>query len=248
MKITEQDIKQMIKESVVRFLNENTESEHTPCVYVGTYGKYNNGSLEGEWVDLTQFSSKQEFIDYCIHTLHANENDPELMFQDYEYVPKCFIGESYIDERFWDFLNDDTYDYDIKYAVADYYNDADDYFRAIDNMTVWYGCKNMTEVAYEWAEQVDPESLENYFDYQSFGRDCSFDEPSDNGYESIYQEYGVREDDDYALGEAIVDMYGDIKELGADTIKRYVDYEKLGRELGWDNTWIECDKGMIEIW
>ena len=38
----------------------------------------------------------------------------------------------------------------------------------------------------------------------------------------------VREDDDYALGEAIVDMYGDIKELGADTIKRYVDYEKSG--------------------
>ena len=31
-----------------------------PKVYVGTYGKYNSGSIEGKWVDLTDFDCKEE--------------------------------------------------------------------------------------------------------------------------------------------------------------------------------------------
>jgi antirestriction protein len=52
-------------------------------IYVGTYHKYNCGSLEGKWVDLDQFSNLSEF--YCfIRNLHSDEEDPEFMFQDYE--------------------------------------------------------------------------------------------------------------------------------------------------------------------
>ena len=29
-------------------------------VYVGTYGKYNNGSLFGAWLDLSDYSDKEE--------------------------------------------------------------------------------------------------------------------------------------------------------------------------------------------
>lgn len=74
-----------------------TTIENTPRIYVGTYAKYNNGSIEGKWLDLTDYSSKEEFIEACLE-LHSDEKDPELMFQDYENIPEEFIGESWISD------------------------------------------------------------------------------------------------------------------------------------------------------
>lgn len=34
-------------------------------VYVGTYNKYNNGSLFGKWLDLSDYSDKDEFLEAC---------------------------------------------------------------------------------------------------------------------------------------------------------------------------------------
>ena len=48
-------------------------------IYVGTYKKYNNGSLAGAWLDLSDYSDKEEFLNAC-HELHNNESDPEFMF------------------------------------------------------------------------------------------------------------------------------------------------------------------------
>ena len=61
-------------------------NKNIPSVYVGTYGKYNSGSLDGEWVDLIQFSNKEEFYE-CCRALHEDEPDAEFMFQDWEYIP-----------------------------------------------------------------------------------------------------------------------------------------------------------------
>ena len=52
-------------------------------VYVGTYGKYNNGSLFGAWLDLSDYADKEEFYEAC-RELHKDEEDAEFMFQDYE--------------------------------------------------------------------------------------------------------------------------------------------------------------------
>jgi antirestriction protein len=84
-------------------------TKNNPSVYVGTYEKYNNGNLFGEWVDLTDFKDKDEFIEYC-KELHKDEYDPEFMFQDYEYIPEICIDESYIDEDFFDFINLDEHE------------------------------------------------------------------------------------------------------------------------------------------
>lgn len=67
-----------------------------PAVYVGTYGKYNEGSLKGEWIDLTTFCDYPDFLEFC-ERLHADEADPELMFQDYEGFPSAYYGESHLD-------------------------------------------------------------------------------------------------------------------------------------------------------
>ncbi|MEG0533992.1 MAG: antirestriction protein ArdA, partial [Citrobacter sp.] len=72
----------------------------TPAIYVGTYHKYNCGSLYGKWFDLTDFDDKSEFLEAC-NELHANESDPELMFQDWEGIPSAFASESSVD---WNFI------------------------------------------------------------------------------------------------------------------------------------------------
>lgn len=69
-------------------------------VYVGTYGKYNNGSLFGAWLDLSDYSDKEDFYEAC-RELHKDEEDVEYMFQDWENVPENLIGESWISENFF---------------------------------------------------------------------------------------------------------------------------------------------------
>ena len=55
-------------------------------VYVGTYHKYNEGNLSGKWVDLSDFSTYDDFLRYC-REIHKDEKDPELMIQDCEGFP-----------------------------------------------------------------------------------------------------------------------------------------------------------------
>lgn len=67
-------------------------------IYVGTYAKYNNGSIDGEWLTLGDYSDMDEFWEAC-KELHNDEEDPEFMFQDYE-TPELLdglISESGID-------------------------------------------------------------------------------------------------------------------------------------------------------
>ena len=65
-----------------------------PALYVGTYGKYNSGSIQGDWVDITTFDNGRDFLLFCEKELHGNEHDPELMFQDYENFPEYFYHET----------------------------------------------------------------------------------------------------------------------------------------------------------
>ena len=80
-----------------------TDTTTKPRLYVGTYAKYNNGSIAGEWVDLEQFDCKEDFYKYC-KKLHKNEHDPEFMFQDFEGFPKDMYSESGIDDRLFEFM------------------------------------------------------------------------------------------------------------------------------------------------
>lgn len=57
-----------------------------PKVYVGTYKKYNEGSIAGGWVSLRDCKDYQQFLSKC-RSLHRRERDPEYMIQDYEDFP-----------------------------------------------------------------------------------------------------------------------------------------------------------------
>lgn len=62
------------------------ETNNHPEVYIGTYKKYNVGSLFGEWIDLTKFEKYEDFVAYC-NRLHKDEAHPELMCQDNSNMP-----------------------------------------------------------------------------------------------------------------------------------------------------------------
>lgn len=57
--------------------------------YVGTYGKYNAGSLYGKWLDLADYATYQDFLTAC-KELHNDECEPEYMIQDWENLPDGF--------------------------------------------------------------------------------------------------------------------------------------------------------------
>ena len=63
------------------------------------YRKYNEGSLYGKWLSLSDYADKEEFYKACAE-LHKDERDPEFMFQDYENIPDSLVGECWISEKF----------------------------------------------------------------------------------------------------------------------------------------------------
>lgn len=150
---------------------QHASKGNEPAVYVGTYRKYNNGSLYGQWVDITSFDSYDEFYDY-LRRLHGDEADPELMFQDYENFPESMYSESGMSEE--------TFNKIIEFAESengaaleafyDYYGkDADDFEDRYEGEF-----DSEKDFAYMIVDELGWENIANkefYFDYDMFARD-----------------------------------------------------------------------------
>jgi len=151
----------------------------TPAIYVGTYGKYNNGSIAGKWITLTQFDSREEFYEAC-YELHKDEADPELMFQDYEGIPTRFVSESGIN---WDFIDgfkaaQDRGNESAFYAYTEWSFDAD--FERFE--TLYRGeAEDEESYAEEYIESIGilhdvPPLVSQYFDMESYAHDLFLNE------------------------------------------------------------------------
>ena len=156
--------------------HEQTNCSDSPALYCGTYGKYNSGNLSGMWVDLSTFDDYEEFINFC-KAIHADEEDPELMYQDYENMPGSLYHESMGEEGF--------------NKIAEYCELCDDYsVSAVDDFLEWYSPEDLDNMhdAYvgvydsreDFAREIvsDCYDIENimgnlacYFDYEAFARD-----------------------------------------------------------------------------
>ena len=160
-------------------------------LYVGTYGKYNAGSLNGAWLAPMDYDTREDFLDAC-YKLHADEDDPELMFQDYDGEDFGMYSEYGFSEDFWNVLkaaekisDEDAFaafcsifQYELQGKDADeiddlfnekYYGHFDDYDDFGREM-VAIGCVEI------------PDQLECYFNYEAYGRDCSYDFHEYDGY------------------------------------------------------------------
>lgn len=146
-----------------------------PRIYVGTYAKYNNGSIAGAWLDLENFADRDDFLDAC-RALHKNESDPELMFQDFEGFPRAFYNESSAPPAaLWDWMELDEDDREL----LEVYQDNVDSEADIDKTREAFAGKFNSEA--DWAENFledtgglegVPEHLRNYIDFEAYGRDA----------------------------------------------------------------------------
>lgn len=144
-------------------------------VYVGTYAKYNNGSIKGQWLDLEALGDHDAFVAAC-KELHKDEHDPELMFQDYEGFPSSFYGESHIKPGLWDWLALDESDRELLEAFQNAVESDADMERAREAF-IGAGYDTEADWAAEYLEESGtlesiPENLRNYFDYAAYARDA----------------------------------------------------------------------------
>ncbi|WP_436414127.1 antirestriction protein ArdA [Petrimonas sp.] len=163
-------------------------------IYVGTYAKYNEGSIFGKWMDLSDFSDREEFYDAC-HKLHRDENDPEFMFQDWENIPSGLIGESWLSENIFEVIehiSDLSETQQKAFSVWLNNSSKDISSEDIDDLISSFEDEYQGEFhdeedyAYEIIEQSYPDIpdfAKTYFDYEKFARDLFIgDYWFDNGF------------------------------------------------------------------
>ena len=177
-------------ETLIDAIGEHKSScDGNPSIYCGTYYKYSGEKgICGLWIDLTTFYDYDDFLNFC-YAIHADEEDPELMFQDYEAFPKKWYDESSFDEDSFEAVREycdlcDKYSTDAVDAFIDWdceklehfedcyvgeYDSEEDFAREIVNE------------CYDLGKQMG--HLANYFDYDAYARDLfMYDYYYDNGY------------------------------------------------------------------
>ncbi len=168
---------------------------NTTKMYVGTYGKYTEGNLEGAWLTLNDYDTLEDFFEAC-KDLHKDEQEPELMFQDcegptfglyseYSVSPELFKAVKAMDLAVEDGYEADAMEAFLELHKLEDYEDSEDildefrdaYFGYFgDDYDLGHYC------AIELGSIDIPENLEPYFDFEKYGRDCSLDFSELNGY------------------------------------------------------------------
>lgn len=97
----------------------------TASIYVGTYAKYNNGSLFGKWLNLSDYADYDELLT-TMYELHSDESEPEFLLSDYEgcslFEKLRLIEESFLSPEIYDIaeqINESEYDSEVFEAVLD---------------------------------------------------------------------------------------------------------------------------------
>ena len=160
-------------------------------IYLTNLGKYNEGELIGEWVDLPATDDELEEVKARIGI--SDEPDENGIYYEEYFITDYDNDYGYeVDEyEDLDILNQiaeqlEDLDEEQKDAVHAYTECVDDDIdRAVETVTngdyrVYYDCNDMADVAYEVVQECGyldqmPENLRNYFDYEAFGRDLDIE-------------------------------------------------------------------------
>lgn len=128
-----------------------------PALYCGTYGKYNKFNVRGMWVNLSTFDSYKDFEAFCL-AIHADEADPELMYQDHTNIPDSLYQESMGEKGFS--------------KIMEYREMCEEYnVFAVDDFLEWLSPDEFAE------EKADEDfnlpnmgEIAQYFDYKAYAR------------------------------------------------------------------------------
>lgn len=152
-------------------------------IYLTNLGKYNEGQLIGEWVELPV--SKEE-LQKVFERIGINEEYEEYFITDYE-CDFYKIGEyenidtlNEIAERIEELDEEEASI--VKALMSELSYTLDE---AIDKVNsgdyrIYYDCNDMTDIAYQVVEECGylnnvPDNVARYFDYESFGRDLGIE-------------------------------------------------------------------------
>ena len=164
-------------ETLIDAIGEHkSDCSGNPSIYCGTYGKYSGEKgICGLWIDLTTFYDYDDFIEFC-QAIHADEEDPELMAQDYEGFPRQWYNEGFMSEDDFDHILEysDMCDKHGQEAVDDYmefYDELDNFEEAFCGE--WDSeedfARHIVEECYDLERSMG--DLARYFDYEAFGRE-----------------------------------------------------------------------------
>lgn len=150
-------------------------------IFVTNLGKYVEGELVGEWLDLP---ATEDEIDELMERIGIGEEYEEVFITDFESDLNIKVGEydniEALNEMAEEIENLDEWELETLEALLTYFNDVDEALEKIENVRIWEGCDNMTEVAEQYAEETGllddvPEDLKPYFDYELYGRDLEIE-------------------------------------------------------------------------
>lgn len=167
----------------------------TFSIYVGMYAKYNEGSIYGEWLQLSNYSSYDELLE-AMEELNQDEQEPEFMLQDYEcsefFIKQKLISESHLSANIYEIaeqINNSDYEFEIIEAYAKcmnyYHKDVEDLLDSLSDS--YYGEYSSDEDFAQCTLEQDgsiPENLPSYIyiDWKATARHLMYDYMSFNGY------------------------------------------------------------------
>ena len=151
-------------------------------IFLTNLGKYNEGYLIGEWVTLPVDDDELKQVK---NRIGINGHYEEMFITDYESdIDGVEVNEhSDIDElnEIAEMLQElDDADIEIIGALMSDGYSFDEEIDKKDDVLIFVDCEDMADVARKYIEETGmlddvPEHLANYFDYESFGRDMSFE-------------------------------------------------------------------------
>lgn len=164
-------------------------------IYIANLGKYNEGELVGEWVNLPITEEELEEVYIRIKVGHRDEDGEyqpyymedgiiyeETAIHDWESESPISIGEwdnvMELSELVEEIEGLDEYELETIKAYCEVV--SDDLREAIDHLDncTFYQNMSLVDVAYELVEECYPdlpEIAQRYFDYEAFARDLGFD-------------------------------------------------------------------------
>lgn len=146
-------------------------------VYIANLGKYNEGELVGDWFS---FPLDEEVIaeriglnaEYEEYAIHDTDNFP---MEISEYISIEELNRIYEQlEELPDYLLDDLD------SFISCYGSLEELVEHKDDIILYSGCETMTDLAYYLIDEEQilgeiPSSLQNYIDYEAYGRDLDIE-------------------------------------------------------------------------
>lgn len=147
-------------------------------VYISNLGKYNEGELVGDWftppINMEEVKERiglnGDYEEIAIH-------DYELPFEIDEYTSINEINRlcAMIEE-----IEGTPIYHELKAMIGYWFSDLEELLENVDDIVCYSDCHSMEDVARYFVEETGalgevPTNLQNYIDYEAFGRDMELE-------------------------------------------------------------------------